>query len=328
MARKNKIVAIVLVVAATLTAFILILGSSTPVQNANLVPHEGKYGIYVLDLATSETNLIYSSNNEIQTSALRINIIEEKFVFAMKIEGSNEKNTEIFTVSVDGTGLNRLTSNTYFDLYPVWSSDGSMIGFLSRRDGDLDIYTMNANGDSQRKLYDSGSNDADIDWKGDTMVFTSMFSIWSMKADGTSPKQITSLPNAGQWGTANLPVGDYDPRLSSNGEKVVFERLENPNSTHGDYDIFTVNIDGSGETRLTNTGYSQGLANWSYEGDKIAYVVAAVNDEGRYDIYLMNSDGTNNHDVTPSYFPTNFLCYSPVFSVDDLKIYFIGVWSD
>ena len=68
MARKNKIVAIVLVVAATLTAFILILGSSTPVQNANLVPHEGKYGIYVLDLATSETNLIYSSNNEIQTS--------------------------------------------------------------------------------------------------------------------------------------------------------------------------------------------------------------------------------------------------------------------
>ena len=42
MARKNKIVAIVLVVAATLTAFILILGSSTPVQNANLVPHEGK----------------------------------------------------------------------------------------------------------------------------------------------------------------------------------------------------------------------------------------------------------------------------------------------
>ena len=238
MARKNKIVAIVLAVAATLTAFVLILGSSTPVQNGNSVLHEEKYGIYALDLATSETGLIYSSNNEIQTSALRISIIGDEFVFAMKTDGSNENNTEIFAVSVDGTGLNRLTSNTYFDLYPVWSSDGTMIGFLSRRDSDLDIYTMNANGDGQRKLYDSGSNDADIDWKGDTIVFTSMFSIWSMKADGTLPKQITSLPNAGQWGTANLPVGDYDPRLSSNGEKIVFERLENPNSTHRDYDIF------------------------------------------------------------------------------------------
>ena len=119
MARKNKTVAIVLAVAAILTAFILILGSSTPVQNANSVPHEEKYGIYALDLATSETNLIYSSNSEIQTSALRINIIGDKFVFAMKIDGSNDDNTEIFTVSVDGTGLNRLTSNTYFDLYPV-----------------------------------------------------------------------------------------------------------------------------------------------------------------------------------------------------------------
>lgn len=326
--RKSKVAAIVLVVAVTFAVFIVVLGSLTPTQRANTVPHERKYGIYALDLATSRVNLIYSSDNEIYTSALRLNTIEDKFVFALKIGGSNDNSTEIFTINVDGTGLERVTSNTYFDLYPVWSSDDSMIGFLSRRDGDLDIYTMNANGDGQRKLYDSGSNDADIDWKGDIIVFTSMFSIWSIKADGTSPKQITSLSNAGQWGTANLPVGDYDPRLSPNGEKVVFERLENPNSTHGDYNIFTVNINDSEETRLTDTGYSQGLANWSHNGDKIAYIVAAVNDEGKYDIYLMDSDGSNNHDVTPSYFPTSFLCYSPVFSVDDSKIYFIGVWSD
>ena len=328
MVTRNRIVGIVIAVAATLTTLILVLGSLAPVQNVNSVPHEEKYGIYALDLAASKANLIYGSDNEIQTSALRLNTIGDKFVFAMKIDGANDNNTEIFTVNVDGTELNRVTSNTYFDLYPVWSPDGNMIDFLSRRDGDLDIYTMNSYGDDQRKLYDSGSNDADIDRKGDTIVFTSMYSIWTMKADGTSPKQITSLPNAGQWGTANLPVGDYDPRLSSNGEKVVFERLENPNSTHGNYDIFTVNVDGSEETRLTDTGYSQGLANWSHEGDKIAYVVAAVNDEGRYDIYLMNNDGTNNHDVTPGHFPTNFLCYSPVFSVDDSKIYFIGVWSE
>lgn len=325
---KGKIAAAILVVVATFAAFIVILGSFGPTQSTNSVPHEGKYGIYALDLATSKVNLVYSTDNEIYTSALRLNSIEDKFVFAMKIDGSNDNNTEIFTINADGTGLYRVTSNTYFDLYPVWSPNDSMIAFLSKRDVDLDIYLMNANGDGQHKLYDSGSNDADIDWKGDTIVYTSMFSIWSIKADGTSPKQITNLPNAGQWGTANLPVGDYDPRLSPTGEKIVFERLENPNSTHGDYNIFTININGSEETRLTDTGYSQGLANWSHDSGKIAYVVAAANDEGRYDIYIMNNDGSNNHNVTPSYFPQSFLCYSPVFSMNDSKIYFIGVWSD
>jgi hypothetical protein len=40
----------------------------------------------------------------------------------------------------------------------------------------------------------------------------------------------------------------------------------------------------------------------------------------------MNSDGTNNRDITPDYFPNDFLCHSAVFSNDDSVIYFIGEW--
>jgi Tol biopolymer transport system component len=223
--------------------------------------------------------------------------------------------------------LKRFTTNSFWYLYPAWSPDDTQIAFLSKREKDLEIYVMNIDGNSQHKLYDSGSNDADIDWVGDTLVFTSMFSIWRIEDDGTSPALITNLSNAGQWGIANLPVGDYDPRLRSDGAKIVFERLEDPNSQHGNYNIFVINVDGTGETRLTNTGYSQGLANWSHSGDRIVYVVAAINNGGKYDIYVMNADGTNNHNATPSYFPTTFLCHSPVFSKDDSKIYFIGQWS-
>jgi TolB protein len=278
-------------------------------------------------LATSKVDLLYSTENEIYTSALRLNSAGDTFVFAQKINGNEDSNAEIFTVGTDGKNLTRITANSFFDLYPAWSPDGNQIAFLSKRDKDLDIYLMNANGENEHKLYDSGTNDADIDWSGNTIVFTSNFTVWAMNADGTAPRQITNPLNAGQWGTANLPIGDYDPRLSPNSQTIVFERLENPNSTHGEYNIFTIDIDGQHETQLTNTGYSQGLACFSHKGDKIAYIVAAIGDQGKYDIYLMNTNGDSNNDITPSYFPTNFLCYSPIFSGDDSKIYFIGQWT-
>jgi len=43
-------------------------------------------------------------------------------------------------------------------------------------------------------------------------------------------------------------------------------------------------------------------------------------------MYMMTADGSNNHNVTPEYFASNFLCYSPIFSLDDTEIYFVGQW--
>jgi Tol biopolymer transport system component len=147
-----------------------------------------------------------------------------------------------------------------------------------------------------------------------------------MNADGTLATRLTTLTGSGEWGKANLPKGDYDPRISHDGKKVVFERLEDVNATNGGYNLFIVNIDRSEEKRLTENGYSQGLANWSHSGDKIVYIVAAINGEGRYDIYMINADGTDNHNITPSYYPVDFLCYAPIFSADDASIFFIGCW--
>ncbi len=190
------------------------------------VPYQEEWGIYELNLATQEMKLIYSTPNEIYTSALRLNSTGNRFVFAQKADGTSDADTEIYSIGTDGNNLTRLTYSDFMDLYPVWSPDGTRIAFLSGREIDLDIYVMDADGDNTRRLYDSGSNDADIDWADGSIVFTSQFAIWKIDADGTQPVQITNPPNRGQWGNANLPAGDYDPRLSSDGSKVVFERLE------------------------------------------------------------------------------------------------------
>lgn len=289
-----------------------------------LVPRIERWGIYELDLTTETVELLHSSAYKIEF--LNLNKAGDTFVFSQQFAGNANENEEIYTIRVDGGELRRITDNNLFDIYPVWSPDGTQLAFLSWRDKDLDIYVMGKDGSDQRELYDSGSHDADIDWVGRTIAFTSGSQIWIMQDDGTAPVQITDPTNAGVWGNANLPFGDYDPRLSPDGSKIAFERLEDDTSPHGNYNIFVVNVDGSNETRLTDSGYSQGIVSWSHSGRKLVFVVGAIGSEGKYDIYMMNSDGSNITNINPDYFPTNFLCYTPVFSADDSKIFFIGEW--
>ncbi len=293
-------------------------------MNNGNVPHVKKWGIYSLHLTSQEIDLIYSSDNEITT--LRLNNNGDQFVFSMMIDGLEYNDSEICLLDLDGSNFIRLTENNYWDLYPTWSPDDSKIAFLSFREDNLDIYMMNLDGTAQSKFYDSGFHDADIHWIDDTIVFTSDSRIWKINDDGSNPSIITDPPNAGEWGNANLPFGDYDPNINPDGRMITFERLENDTSPHGNYNIFTIGIDGDNESRLTDNYYTQGFPTWSNSGKKILLLVTAVSDEGRFDLYMMNADGSNYKNITPDYFPDIFLCHAGIFSPDDSKIFFIGEW--
>jgi Tol biopolymer transport system component len=127
-------------------------------------------------------------------------------------------------------------------------------------------------------------------------------------------------------GNAVLPFGDYDPNLSFDGSRIVFERMDDDVTTHGNYNLYVVNTDRSGETAITDTGYTQGIAAWSHSGEQIVYMVSAIGNDGKYDLYIINSDGTQSRDITPDYYSADFLCYDPVFSKDDSKVFFVGQW--
>jgi Tol biopolymer transport system component len=323
----------VIVVALVFVTFVINnMGNISSSSDDKELAHEEKWGIYALDLETQETELVYSSENKI--SKIRLDNSGSQLVFAQEFGNSNECVTEgspvnlcqeICAIDVDGENYRRITDNNLWDLIPCWTDDDSKIFFLSYRET-LDIFMMDVDGGNRVFFYDSGGHDSDMYYSKGKIVFTRDSQIWIINEDGTGLTQVTDPPRAGEWGNAVLPFGDYDPNLSPDGSRIVFERMVDDETTHGIYEIYIINIDGSNETALTNTRYTQGIATWSHSDEKIVYMVSGIGNEGYYDLYMMNSDGSEQSNITPDYFPTEFLCYHPIFSKDDSKVFFVGEW--
>lgn len=305
---------------------IIITTLSCSIENTitQTLQQDKRWGIYSLDLATESTQLIYSSSTTI--SNIRLNPKQDILVFSRNVGGESLNNIEIFTIELNGENETRLTNNEFLDTYPIWSTNGEQIAYLSWPGNTLDIYIMDRNGENNQLLYDSGAHDADIDWVGDNIVFTRDSQIWIMRSDGSAARAITNPPRAGVMGKANLPFGDYDPRINPKLNKVIFDRLEDDESVHGNYNLYEINIDGTGEKRITETDYAQGLPSWSPSGNQLVYIVAAIEDVAKYDMYIMNSDGTENRNITPDYFPANALIHEAIFSRSEETLYIIVEW--
>ena len=74
-------------------------------------------------------------------------------------------NSDIYVIDADGKNQRRLTKNTSRNTDPSWSPDGKRIVFVSNRDGNYEIYVMNADGARQvRRRTKDGSDDTDPAW--------------------------------------------------------------------------------------------------------------------------------------------------------------------
>ncbi len=63
----------------------------------------------------------------------------------------------IYTVTVPGGYVKRLTDDPGCDGLPAWSPDGGYIAFVSDRDGSWGIYLMRPDGSEQKKIFDLGA---------------------------------------------------------------------------------------------------------------------------------------------------------------------------
>jgi Tol biopolymer transport system component len=302
--------------------------SSPAAENGRGAPeHDKRYGIYCLDPVTGAVDLIYSSENSLHR--VHENGVGTKLVFREDYGNDPFRDSEISLVNTEGTGYQRLTHNTWLDAYPSWSPNGAKILFLSWPDypaSTMDIFVMDSDGSHVAKLYDSGFHDGDCSWSGSQIVFTRQSQVWIMDDDGTHARQVTDYARAGQQGDADLPFGDYDPRLDPTGTVISFDRMVGDESPSGNYDFYTISVNATGEAAITNTRWQQFMAEWSHAGDRLLFTLASKGGDGIYDLYTMKPDGSNLLNVTPANWPANFLCSHGVFSHDDSRIYFVGEW--
>jgi TolB protein len=82
-------------------------------------------------------------------------------------------------------------------------------------------------------------------------------------------------------------------------------------------DIYVINVDRSGLTRLTSAPRTDSAADWSPDGSKIAF--ASRRDDGNGEIYVMNSDGTEQTRLTNT--PRSYEAF-PAWSPDGSRIAF------
>jgi Tol biopolymer transport system component len=169
-------------------------------------------------------------------------------------------NWEIYVVSVDGSGLTRLTEDepccgNRFDAHPEWSPDGSRIYFHTDRDTNSDfthnfeIYSMDPGGSELTNLTRSPENEGRSTLSPDGTKIAvhrpvnGVHDIFVMSSTGADPVNVSTTP------------GEIDgPAIwSPDSSQIMFALYP---------DIFVVNIDGSELHSITNDGAGSYPTDW------------------------------------------------------------------
>jgi Tol biopolymer transport system component len=111
--------------------------------------------------------------------------------------------------------------------------------------------------------------------------FGEVLDILTVDADGSGLRKVTRAP-----GVLNLA-------WSPDGRRIAFDAWSDPRTY---YDIFVINRDGTGKTRLASTPWNDWKPVWSPDGRQIAF---DRNDDGPNAIWIVNADGSKARRLTP-----------------------------
>ncbi len=168
----------------------------------------------------------------------------------------------------DGSSHTQVTQGDHSNLNPVLSSVGK-IAFESTRDGNFEIYVVNADGTGLARITNNDVEDFTAAWSpdGKKIAFSRSLErqssdIFVMDADGGNQTRLT------ESSTFNV-----SPAWSPDGDKIAYFEA-GPTGR----EIYVINADGTGRTRLTDNDSEDGWPEWSPDGKKSpsALIVTAI----------------------------------------------------
>ncbi|HSH67500.1 MAG TPA: carboxypeptidase-like regulatory domain-containing protein [Bacteroidia bacterium] len=224
-------------------------------------------------------------------------------------------NDDIFIMDSSSSNIYPLTNDEYWDHSVPWSPTGDKLVFVSNKNGNLDIYTINKDGTGRLQLTNNGlispsANSYTPLWSPDgEYIAYSQFTdgigeIYIMNSDGSNQRPLTT---DGVYKTLVKWSPDSDKLLANYGEDDQSE-------------IFLIFVNGSDPFQLTNNNSEDEATDWSLDGQKILF--SSERDGSVDDIFIMNSDGSEPKNLTRT---NNSAELWGKFSPDGLKIVY---WSN
>jgi Tol biopolymer transport system component len=230
---------------------------------------------------------------------------------------------QIYTVLPDGTDRRQLTDSPGENRDPTWSADGSEIAFSTNRDGNFEIYKMDADGSNQIRLTNTPDG---FSWEptwspdGTRIAFTRAVGdpfvcywwcfrdIWVMKADGSDLRRLTT------------DAASYSPDWSPDGTKIAFTRRQDDGVRDDNPDIWKMDPDGSNQQNLIHTepfpllDECESAPDWSPDASQITFSNSDCQNSTGDSVHIMDADGSERRRWDHA--------YNPAWSPDGTKIVF------
>ncbi|MGQ0809621.1 MAG: TolB family protein, partial [Nitrospiraceae bacterium] len=178
---------------------------------------------------------------------------------------------DIFSVKVDGQGVQRMTSSPGYDAEATISPDGKTIVFTSIRDGDLNLYAMNLDGTHLRRLTDETGYDGGAFFSPDSKRLVYRAHHPKTSEDVTKYKNLLAqnLVEPGQLeivvmnadGSGKRPVtangaSNFAPFFYPDGKRIIFSSNVDTRPADGppSFHLYVIGDDGTGIEQITSQG--------------------------------------------------------------------------
>jgi hypothetical protein len=203
----------------------------------------------------------------------------------------------LLTINPDGSGRTKI-SDAGDD--PAWSPDGTRIAY-TEFESNVGYHIAIVNADGSGHFLPAGLTPFDTgpSWSPDgrRIAFAREApelggfghdEIFVMGVDGSDQTRITDSQADG------IGLSAREPAWSPDGTRIAFTRTITQPGYPGDAEIYVINTDGTGLTRLTDNPAGGAPSNdlspsWSPDGTQIAF---SSRRNGQYGVYVMNADGT------------------------------------
>ena len=207
-------------------------------------------------------------------------------------------------------------------------SNDRLLAFTSNQDGNLDIYTMRADGSDLTNLTNNDALDFNPAWSPDgkriafesnRAVFTQ---IYLMNADGSNVTQLTFDEIEHEM---SMNYAYSNPWSPDGSHLLFFQRLYGENeSSPALVELYSIDINGGNKVMLASGNISVFEVAWSPDGKHIAFSASEPQNPVTSHIYVVDADGSNLNEITKSLHPNERLSNFNSWSSNGQSIIFIA----